>query len=224
MRILIIEDEQKVRDFVKKGFEEQGHCVDIASDGKEGYFLAEGEKYDCIILDIMLPNLDGFEVARQLRAKGIKTPIIFLTAKDTVDDRVKGLELGGDDYIVKPFAFSELSARLRALMRRGKGKDVDTMEEGGLVIDLRKRSVKRNGKVIELTPREFSLLQFFMEHKSEVITRTMLAENVWGYHFDTASNVIDVHINNLRKKIDGNFPKPLLHTLRGVGYVLENRS
>ncbi|MBI4431283.1 MAG: response regulator transcription factor [Candidatus Omnitrophica bacterium] len=223
MRILVVEDEKKVRDFVKKGFEEEGHCVDPAADGQEGYFLAEGEKYDCIVLDIMLPKLDGYEVARQLRAKGNKTPIIFLTAKDAVDDRVKGLELGADDYLVKPFAFSELSARVRALLRRGKDKELDVIEEGGLHVDLRKRVVRRDGKAIELTPREFSLLQYLIERKSEVVTRTMLAENVWGYHFDSGSNVIDVHINNLRKKIDGDFEKPLIHTIRGVGYVLEKR-
>lgn len=223
MRILVVEDEKKVREFVKKGFEEEGHCVDAAADGQEGFFLAEGEKYDCIVLDIMLPKLDGYEVARQLRAKGNKTPVIFLTAKDRVDDRVKGFELGGDDYLIKPFAFSELSARVRALTKRGKDKEADIIQEGGLVLDLRKRSIKRDGKAIELTPREFSLLQYLMEHKTEVITRTMLSENVWGYHFDTDSNVIDVHINNLRRKIDGDFSKPLLHTIRGVGYVFEYR-
>ena len=221
MRILVVEDDQKIRDFVRKGLEEQGFCVDAASDGQEGYFLAEGEQYDCIVLDIMLPKLDGYVLARQIRVKGNKTPIIFLTAKDTVEDRVKGLELGGDDYLVKPFAFSELLARVRALLRRGGAKADDVLEEGDLKVDVRKRIVKRSQKTIELTPREFSLLQYLLEHKGEVVTRTMLAENVWGYHFDSGSNVIDVHINKLRKKVDDASKLPLIHTLRGVGYKLE---
>lgn len=224
MRILVVEDEKKVREFVRKGFEEHGFCVDEASDGQEGYFLAEGEKYDCLVLDIMLPKLDGYEMIQQLRKKGNKAPVIFLTAKDAVEDRVKGLELGADDYLVKPFAFSELLARVRALARRGKEPLSDRLEEGGLVMDLRKRIVKREKEEIELTPKEFSLLQYFMEHKGEVVTRTMLAENIWGYHFDSGSNVIDVHMNKLRKKIDEKFKNPLIHTKRSVGYVFEDRS
>ena len=223
MRVLVVEDETKVLSFVKKGFEEKGFCVDTSLDGQDAFFLAEGEDYDCIILDIMLPKLDGYEVLEKLRAKGIKTPVLFLTAKDTVDDRVKGLELGGDDYLVKPFAFSELFARVQALIRRGKGKETTRFEITDLVMNISKRVVTRGGKKIELTPKEFTLLQYLLERKGEVVTRTMLSQNVWGYHFDSMSNVIDVHINSLRKKVDLPGSKPLIHTLRGVGYVLEPR-
>lgn len=223
MRVLVVEDEAKVLSFLKKGFEEHGFTVDTAQDGREGYFLAEGQEYDCIVLDIMLPKLDGYEVIRELRKKGKKTPVIFLTAKDTVDDRVKGLELGGDDYLVKPFAFSELLARVRVLLRRGKLGDITFLQVKDLTLDLTKRIVKRGERLIDLTPREFSLLQYLMEHKGEVVTRTMLSENVWGYHFDSMSNVIDVHINNLRKKIESEKKEPLLQTLRSVGYILGDR-
>ena len=172
----------------------------------------------------MLPNLDGYEILKQLRAKGKQTPVIFLTAKDTVEDRVQGLELGADDYLVKPFAFSELLARVRALIRRGKDQEIAGFEVADLTLDAVKRVVTRAEKIINLTPKEFILLQYLMEHTGEVVTRTMLSENVWGYHFDSMTNVIDVHITNLRKKIDTKDVEPLLHTLRGVGYILEDRS
>lgn len=223
MRILIIEDEKQVLNFVKKGFKEHGFSVDTAMDGREGFFLATGESYDCIVLDIMLPKLDGYEMVEQLRKKGVKTPVIFLTAKDTVEDKVKGLELGGDDYLVKPFSFSELLARVRALMRRGKEDKKAYYQEGNLVLDIAKRVVKRRKSVISLTPTEFTLLQYLLEHKGEVVTRTMISENVWGYDFDSMTNVIDVHMTNLRKKVDTTGEKPLIHTLRGVGYVLEEK-
>ena len=223
MRVLVVEDEKQVLNFVKKGFKEHGFSVDTAMDGREGFFLATGENYDCIVLDIMLPKLDGYEMVQQLRNKSIKTPIIFLTAKDTVEDKVKGLDLGGDDYLVKPFSFSELLARVRALMRRGKEEKTTHYQEGDLVLDISKRLVKRKEKVISLTPTEFTLLQYLFEHKAEVVTRTMISENVWGYDFDSMTNVIDVHITNLRKKIDLAGEKPLIHTLRGVGYVLEEK-
>ena len=223
MRILVVEDEAKVLSFIRKGFQEHGFCVDTATDGREGYFLSTSEEYDCIVLDIMLPSLDGYEVLKQLRSKGKQTPVIFLTAKDTVDDRVQGLELGADDYLVKPFAFSELLARVRALIRRGKDQESTIFQVSDLMLDSAKRVVKRAGKIITLTPKEFILLQYLMEHTKEVVTRTMLSENVWGYHFDSMTNVIDVHITNLRKKIDAGNVVPLLHTLRGVGYVLECR-
>jgi DNA-binding response OmpR family regulator len=162
-------------------------------------------------------------MVEQLRKKGIKTPVIFLTAKDTVEDKVKGLELGGDDYLVKPFSFSELLARVRALMRRGKEEKKAYYQEGDLVLDIAKRVVKRGKSIISLTPTEFTLLQYLLEHKGEVVTRTMISENVWGYDFDSMTNVIDVHMTNLRKKIDAKGEKPLIHTLRGVGYVLEEK-
>jgi len=223
LRVLVVEDEKQVLNFVKKGFKEHGFSVDTANDGREGFFLATGESYDCIVLDIMLPKLDGYEMVEQLRKKGIKTPVIFLTAKDTVEDKVKGLELGGDDYLVKPFSFSELLARVRALMRRGKEEKKAYYQEGNLVLDISKRVVKRGKSIISLTPTEFTLLQYLLEHKGEVVTRTMISENVWGYDFDSMTNVIDVHMTNLRKKVDTTGEKPLIHTLRGVGYVLEEK-
>ncbi len=223
MRVLVVEDEKQVLNFVKKGFKEHGFSVDTATDGREGFFLATGESYDCIVLDIMLPKLDGYEMIQQLRKKEIKTPVIFLTAKDTVEDKVKGLELGGDDYLVKPFSFSELLARVRALMRRGKEEKKAYYQEGNLVLDIAKRVVKRGKNIVELTPTEFTLLQYLLERKGEVVTRTMISENVWGYDFDSMTNVIDVHMTNLRKKIDTKGEKPLIHTLRGVGYVLEEK-
>ncbi|MCK5117846.1 MAG: response regulator transcription factor [Candidatus Aegiribacteria sp.] len=223
MKVLIVEDEKQVLNFVKKGFKEHGFCVDTAMDGREGFFLAAGENYDCIVLDIMLPNLDGYEMVQQLRNKEIKTPVIFLTAKDTVEDKVKGLELGGDDYLVKPFSFSELLARVKALTRRGKEERKTHYQAGNLVLDISKRVVKRGEKAISLTPTEFTLLQYLLKHKGEVVTRTMISENVWGYDFDSMTNVIDVHITNLRKKIDLEGEKPLIRTLRGVGYVLEDK-
>jgi len=223
LRVLVVEDEKQVLNFVKKGFKEHGFSVDTAMDGREGFFLATGENYDCIVLDIMLPKLDGYEMIQQLRGKGVKTPVIFLTAKDTVEDKVKGLELGGDDYLVKPFSFSELLARVRALMRRGKEEKKACYQEGNLVLDISKRVVKRGKSIISLTPTEFTLLQYLFEHKTEVVTRTMISENVWGYDFDSMTNVIDVHITNLRKKIDLAGERPLIHTLRGVGYVLEEK-
>jgi len=223
LKVLIVEDEKQVLNFVKKGFKEHGFCVDTAMDGREGFFLAAGENYDCIVLDIMLPKLDGYEMVQQLRNKQIKTPVIFLTAKDTVEDKVKGLELGGDDYLVKPFSFSELLARVKALTRRGKEERKTHYQEGNLVLDISKRVVKRGEKAISLTPTEFTLLQYLLKHKGEVVTRTMISENVWGYDFDSMTNVIDVHITNLRKKIDLEGEKPLIRTLRGVGYVLEDK-
>ncbi|MFH1460120.1 MAG: heavy metal response regulator transcription factor [Candidatus Omnitrophota bacterium] len=223
MKVLVVEDEEKVLSFIQKGFKEHGFCVDIARDGREGFFLAAGEKYDCIILDVMLPALDGYEIIKQLKAKNILTPVIFLTAKDTVEDKVQGLELGADDYLVKPFAFSELLARVRALLRRGKEQTGTVLQYEDLTLDVARRIVKRAGENIDLTPKEFILLQYLLEHKGEVITRTMLSENVWGYHFDSMTNVIDVHITNLRKKIDQKNQNRLIHTLRGVGYVLGQR-
>ncbi len=223
MRVLVVEDDKKVSSFLKKGFKEHGYSVDISTNGREGYLLAIEQRYDCIILDIMLPELDGFEFIEKLRNKGNKTPVIFLTAKDSVGDRVKGLELGGDDYLIKPFAFSELLARVNAIMRRKKDKDITSLQVGNLVLDVSKRMVMRAGEKKNLTPTEFTLLQYLMEHKGEVVTKTMLSENVWGYYFDSYTNVIDVHVTNLRKKIDSDETAKLIHTVRGIGYVLEEK-
>ncbi len=223
MRILVVEDEKKVAHFIEKGLREHAFTVDVAYDGEDGFFMAAGEEYGCIVLDILLPKMDGYEFLRAIRSKSIKTPVIFLTAKDAVDDRVKGLELGGDDYLVKPFAFAELLARIRVLIRRGKEKKVDKLKVGDLSLNLLTRTVVRAGKKIELTPKEYSLLQYLMQNRGRVLTRTMISENVWGYDFDTFTNVIDVHINALREKVDRGFPTRLIHTVRGVGYVLEKR-
>lgn len=223
MKILVIEDDKKILSFLKKGFKEHGFAVDCAQDGKDGYFLAKDQKYDCIVLDIMLPALNGYDLIQRLRSENNKTPVIFLTAKDSVQDRVKGLELGGDDYMIKPFAFSELLARVRAIMRREKEQDSTSFSAGDLVVDTVKRTAIRNGQKINLTPTEFTIIQYLIERKGEVVTKTMLLENVWGYFFDSYTNVIDVHITNLRKKIDSEGYKSLIHTVRGVGYILEER-
>ncbi|MFC1617330.1 response regulator [Candidatus Margulisiibacteriota bacterium] len=223
MRLLIVEDEQKILNFLTKGFQEQGFCVDTAVDGKEAYFLASEEKYDCIVLDIMLPQLDGYKIIRKLRTENIKTPIIFLSAKDTIKDKLKGFELGGDDYLVKPFAFSELLARVRAMIQRKKDYDITKYYLNNLFLDAKKHVVKRDKKIIDLTPREFNLLQYLFEHQGEVVTRTMISESVWGYNFDSMSNIIDVHITNLRKKVDTDSNITLIHTKRGIGYILEER-
>ena len=223
MRILVVEDEKKVVSFIKKGLEEHTYTVDVAYDGEEGLLLAEDNSYDCIILDIMLPKLDGYDVIRALRSKKQQTPVIFLTAKDSVTDKVKGLDYGADDYIVKPFAFAELLARIRALVRREKNKPQDVLRVADLEMNLLKHTVTRAGGRIELTPKEFSLLRYFMENSEQVLTRTMISENVWGYNFDSMTNVIDVHINALREKIDKEYDKKLIHTIRGVGYVFEEK-
>jgi heavy metal response regulator len=223
VKILLVEDDKKIVSFLKKGFKEHGFTVDCAQDGKEGLFLAGQQKYDCIVLDIMLPELNGYELIQRLRDRQNKTPVIFLTAKDSVQDRVKGLELGGDDYMIKPFAFSELLARVRAVMRRGKEKEITSFQAGDLMLDIGKHTAMRGDQKINLTPTEFTILQYLMEHKGEVVTKTMLSENVWGYFFDSYTNVIDVHMTNLRKKVDPEGIKNLIHTVRGVGYILEEK-
>ena len=221
MRILIVEDEKKVAAFIKKGLEEETYAVDIASDGEEGLHLGEQNPYDLIILDLMLPKINGLDILSRLRAKKIETPILLLTAKDSVDDKVEGLNQGADDYLTKPFAFSELLARIRVLLRRGKNETKTTLEIADLTLDLVSHKVNRGNEEIELTGKEYSLLEYFMRNQEKVLTRTMIAEHVWDYNFDTFTNVIDVYVNHLRKKIDKNFPAKLLHTLRGVGYVMK---
>ncbi len=223
MRILLIEDDSSVADFIVRGFREGGHTIDHAADGKDGLFMATTEKYDVLIVDRMLPTVDGLSIIRTLRASDNQAPALILSALGQVDDRVKGLQAGGDDYLVKPFAFSELEARLEALARRGQGKATTetTLTVGDLEMDLLSRQVKRGGQAIALQPREFQLLEYLMRHAGQVVTRTMLLENVWDYHFDPQTNVIDVHISRLRAKIDKGFDSPLIHTVRGAGYKLD---
>jgi two-component system, OmpR family, response regulator len=224
MKVLLIEDNQQVSQFIRKGLQESGHTVDHADNGRDGLFLATTEAYDAMILDRMLPGgIDGLGIIESLRKTGNKTPILILSALAEVDDRIRGLRAGGDDYLTKPFAFGELAARLEALMRRSQGSESSqqtVLTVGDLRMDLLGRKVTRGGKPIPLQPREFKLLEYLMRHADQVVTRTMLIESVWDYHFDPQTNVIDVHISRLRQKIDNDFDTPLLHTVRGVGYKL----
>ncbi len=220
MRILLIEDEKKVARFISKGLIEESYAVDVAYDGEEGLFLAEVNDYDLIILDIMLPKKDGFEVLKTLRNKGFTTPVIMLTARDELESKIQGLDLGADDYMTKPFAFSELMARIRAVTRRKQEKADNKLQLGDLVIDAVTRTVTRGNKPIELTNKEYALLEYFIRNPGRVLSRTMIAEHVWDYQFDPMTNVIDVYVNYLRQKIDRGFEKKLIHTIRGVGYVI----
>jgi two-component system, OmpR family, response regulator len=223
MRLLIIEDDKNVASFVSKGLQQAGYMVDVADNGKDGLLLATTEPYDVIIVDRMLPGVDGLTIIRTLRASDITIPVIILSALGEVDDRVEGLKSGGDDYLAKPFAFSELHARVEALTRRqrdSRSAASSVLEIGDLIMDLLRRHVERAGRKIELQPKEFELLEFLMRHGGQVVTRTMLLEGVWRYHFDPQTNVIDVHISRLRAKIDKGFEQPLLHTVRGAGYRL----
>ncbi len=221
MRILVIEDDHETLAYIVKGLGESGHVVDKASDGKDGLFLALEEKYDVIVLDRMLPGLDGVSIVQAMRSSDTRTPVLILSALGEVDDRVEGLRKGCDDYLTKPFAFSELLARIEALARRSDAEAVTTtLRAGDLEMNLLARTVVRAGQTIDLQPREFRLLEYLMRHAGQVVTRTMLLERVWDYHFDPQTNVIDVHISRLRRKIDRPFPEPLLQTVRGMGYVL----
>lgn len=221
MRVLVIEDDHDTASYVVKGLKEQGHVADHAADGRTGLHLASTESYDVLVVDRMLPEIDGLSIIKSLRSADNHTPALILSALGEVDDRVQGLNAGGDDYLVKPFAFSELLARLEALVRRADVEAPSTkLQVADLEMDLLSRQVKRGGKTIDLQPREFRLLEFLMRHSGQVVTRTMLLEKVWEYHFDPQTNVIDVHISRLRSKIDKEFPQPLLHTVRGAGYVL----
>lgn len=221
MRILLIEDDKHIVGFLKRGLEEEGYVVEVAYDGEEGLDLAEDGEFDLIILDILLPRVDGFTVCQRLRASGNTTPILMLTAKDSVEDRVQGLDLGADDYLVKPFAFEELLARIRALTRRHRNAEGAVLKVGDLTINLLTREVRRGDRVIELTAREFELLKFLAHHPGRVFTRAQLLERVWGYDFEYSSNVVDVYIRYLREKIDKPFDRKLIHTVRGVGYKLQ---
>ncbi len=222
MRVLVVEDDRDVAAYLVKGLKEHGYTVDHAEDGKNGLFLATSENYDVMVIDRMLPELDGLAIVKSVRAAGKATPMLILSALGEVDDRVEGLRAGGDDYLTKPFAFSELLARLEALVRRTTAlvTPETELEVGDLELDLLSRVAKRGDQVIELQPREFRLLEYLMRHAGQVVTRTMLLEHVWDYHFDPQTNVIDVHISRLRSKIDKGYGKPLLHTVRGAGYMM----
>ena len=223
MRILVVEDDREVARFIERGLKEAGHTVDLANDGRDGLFLAMSEPYQAVVLDRMLPHVDGLAILRALRGSSIDTPVLILSALGDVVVRVAGLRAGGDDYLVKPFAVSELIARLEVLQRRVSANiagPITVLRVADLEMDLLKRSVKRAGIKVDLQPKEFQLLEFLMRHADQVVTRTMLLEGVWDYHFDPHTNVIDVHISNLRAKIDRGVTQPLLHTIRGSGYRL----
>ena len=223
MRILIIEDEPKAAAYLAKGLTETGFVVDVAARGDEGLALARGGGYDLVILDVMLPGLDGWSVLTALRGAGQPTPVLFLTARDAVPDRVKGLELGADDYLVKPFAFSELLARVRSVLRRGTARQSDVVRVADLEVDAVRHRAIRGGQRLDLTPKEFALLSLLARRAGEVLSRTLIAEQVWDMNFDSDSNVVDVHVRRLRAKVDAPFDRKLIHTVRGVGYVLEDR-
>ncbi len=221
MHILVVEDEKKVASFIKRGLEEEKYTVDLAADGEEGLYMAETNPYDLILMDLMLPKMDGLAVIRELRKKGVQTAVLCLTAKDTVDDIVSGLDSGSDDYLTKPFAFAELLARVRALVRRGAKDRGAEIRFADLRLDPVAHKVWRGSKEIELTAKEYALLEYLMRNPNQILTRTMIAEHVWDYTFDSFTNIIDVYVNYLRKKIDKDFDKRLIHTVRGVGYVLK---
>jgi two-component system, OmpR family, response regulator len=225
MKVLVIEDDANTRAHIQKALKEQGHIVDVASDGREGLFLADSASYDVMIVDRMLPSLDGLSLVKTIRANGVKTPVLFLTTMSGVGDRVEGLEAGGDDYLVKPFAFAELLARLNALVRRPPLAETKTvLKIADLEMDLISRRVTRAGQKIDLLPREFRLREYFMRNADHIVTRTMLLENVWEFHFDPNTNIVETHISRLRSKIDRGFEYGLIETVRGSGYVLRARS
>ena len=224
MRILLIEDDKGIGRFVRKGLLENSFSVDVAANGEEGLNAILRMKYDLVVLDILLPKLDGREVLKRIRSMSIQTPVIFLTAKDSEGDIIHGLNLGADDYLTKPFSFNELLARIQAIIRRDKTVVYPSrLQVANLVLESDGHRVFREKTKIELTPREYALLEFFMRHPGEIITRTMISEKVWDVHFDTSTNIIDVHVSHLRNKIDKDFEPKLLHTVKGVGYVLEDR-
>ena len=225
MRVLLVEDDPQAASYLVKGLKEQGLTVDHVADGREGLIRATAGGYDVIVLDRMLPNLDGLSILKAIRAAGDTTPVLVLSALSDVDARVEGLRAGGDDYLTKPFAFAELMARVESLGRRGRAEKMLTvLQVADLELDLTARTVKRAGKPIDLKPKEFSLLEYFMRHAGQVVTRTMLLERVWDYAFDPQTNVIDVHVSRLRSKVDKDFDKPLIHTVRGAGYILRDPS
>jgi heavy metal response regulator len=221
MRILVVEDEKKVASFIQRGLEGEGFQVDIAGDGEEGVAMAQVNPYDLILMDVMLPKMDGLTAIRELRANQVKAPVLCLTAKDTVEDIVAGLDSGSDDYLTKPFAFAELLARVRSLVRRGTQERGADITYADLRLDPVAHKVWRSGKEIELTAKEYALLEYFIRNPEKTLTRNMIAEHVWDYTFDSFTNIIDVYVNYLRKKIDRDFTTKLVHTVRGVGYMLK---
>jgi heavy metal response regulator len=223
MRILLVEDERKIASFIKRGLKEERYIVDVAHDGENGLYLAEINPYDLIILDVMLPGKDGMAVCKELRKNKIDTPILMLTAKDRVTDKVQGLNSGADDYLTKPFSFVEFLARVRALLRRKKTDKATILKIADLEIDQLTHKVKRKDKEIQLSSKEYALLEYFMLNANQIITRTMISEHVWNENFDSFTNVIDVYVNYLRKKIDKGFKKQLIHTIRGAGYILTQK-
>jgi two-component system copper resistance phosphate regulon response regulator CusR len=221
VKVLIVEDEVKAAAYLRKGLSEHGYVADVATNGEDGLYLAQNSEYDLLILDVMLPNRDGWSVMSELRRSGRQTPVLFLTARDSVPDRVKGLELGADDYLVKPFAFSELLARIRTILRRGPVRRSESLRFADLELDPLSHRAMRGGKRLDLTPKEFLLLALFVRRAGEVLSRTLIAERVWDMSFDSGTNVVDVHVRRLRSKVDDPFERKLIRTVRGVGYVME---
>jgi heavy metal response regulator len=221
MRVLVVEDEHKIAGFIKQGLQEEQYAVDVASDGESALDLLSGAAYDVIVLDVMLPKKDGMEVCRALRERGVRTPVLMLTARDAVEDRVRGLDSGADDYLVKPFAFAELLARIRALLRRGSAIASTRIRVGDLVLDTRTRRATRGDRTVELTAREYALLEYLMRNAGQVLSRTQILNHLWNYDFLGSSNVVDVYVGYLRRKIDEGFPTRLLQTVRGSGYRIE---
>ena len=224
MRVLLVEDDERVASFVRRGLVQEGFSVDLSRDVSDAFHQVLHEPYDVMVLDILIPFMDGFEVLGQIRKQGCRVPVLILSARDGVEDRIRGLNEGADDYLVKPFSFDELTARIRALLRRRSDLDQTLLRVADLEMDLAARRVTRSGERINLTPKEFSLLEYLVLHHRTVVTRTMIAEHVWDQHFDTFTNVIDVYIRYLRSKIDDAFPTKLIHTVRGVGYVLSEEA
>jgi heavy metal response regulator len=221
MRILVVEDERRIASFIKQGLEEERYAVDVVYDGEEALDWVDAADYDLIVLDVLIPKKDGIQVCRELRTQGNKVPILMLTARDAIEDRVRGLDSGADDYLVKPFAFQELLARIRALLRRSGEVKIPRLQVGDLVLDTIAHRATRSGRVIELTAREYALLEFLMRHPGQVLSRTQIAEHVWNYDFFSTSNVVDVYIRYLRRKVDKGFEIKLIQTVRGVGYKIE---
>ena len=220
MRILVVEDDRKVAGFIEQGLREEGYAVDIAPDGEAATMSAHVYDYDIILLDVVLPKKNGFQVATELRREGRKTPILMLTSRDAVEDVVRGLDAGADDYLAKPFQFDELLARIRALVRRGGANHLEVLQYGALALDRMRHTCRWEGRALDLTPKEFQLLEYFLLHPEEVVRRTTLLEKVWDLHFDPGSNVVDVHVGNLRRKLESAAGMPLLQTVRGVGFIL----